>query len=132
MTNLKQLDRLVLKIVRLKDVYSEYEVTSLTEQAVYLNGKKIEKGQAWGEEFGCGKFTFSYDPEKYVNPYLYVENGGVEHLLSAGGKPFGLSAERKRRDFSLPQICFVTRNKRACRDYGGFLRFSYVLRHDAI
>ena len=28
MTNLKQLDRLVLKIVRLKDVYSEYEVTS--------------------------------------------------------------------------------------------------------
>ena len=91
MTNLKQLDRLVLKIVRLKDVYSEYEVTSLTEQAVYLNGKKIEKGQAWGEEFGCGKFTFSYDPEKYVNPYLYVENGGVEHLLSAGGKPFGMA-----------------------------------------
>ena len=60
MTNLKQLDRLVLKIVRLKDAYSEYVVSSMTEQDVYLNGKKIEKGQVWGEEFGCGKFTFAY------------------------------------------------------------------------
>lgn len=91
MTNLKQLDRLVLKIVRLKDAYSEYVVSSLTEQDVYLNGKKIEKGQVWGEEFGCGKFTFAYQPEKYVYPYLYVENGGVEHLLSADGKPFGMA-----------------------------------------
>ena len=91
MTNLKQLDRLVLKIVRLKDAYSEYVVSSLTEQDVYLNGKKIEKGQVWGEEFGCGKFTFAYEPEKYVHPYLYVENGGVEHLLSADGKPFGMA-----------------------------------------
>ena len=38
MTNLKQLDRLVLKIVRLKDAYSDYVVSSLTEQNVYLNG----------------------------------------------------------------------------------------------
>ena len=91
MTNLKQLDRLVLKIVRLKDAYSEYVVSSLTEQDVYLDGKKIEKGQVWGEEFGCGKFTFAYEPEKYVHPYLYVENGGVEHLLSADGKPFGMA-----------------------------------------
>ena len=90
MINLKQLDRLVLKIVRLKDIYANYLVRAEEEQSVLLDGAPIAKGEAWGEDFACGKFTFTYRA-KFENPYLFVATGGVEHLLLADGKPFGLA-----------------------------------------
>ncbi len=91
MTNLKQLDRLVLKIARLKDIYKDYLVVASEEQTVFLNGKKIEKGEKWGEEFSVGKFSFTYQKGGNKAPYLYAEDGGVERLLLADGKPFGIS-----------------------------------------
>lgn len=90
MINLKHLDRLVLKIVRLKDIYADYLVREEEEQSVLLNGAPVSKGEAWGEDFACGKFTFTYRA-KFENPHLLVVTGGVEHLLLADGKPFGLT-----------------------------------------
>lgn len=54
MTNLKQLDRLVLKIVRLKDAYSEYVVSSLTEQNVYLKRITCAKAEESVRSLRCG------------------------------------------------------------------------------
>ncbi len=90
MINRKQLDRLVLKMVRLKDVYAEYIVKAETLPEVLLDGKPVQAGEEWGTDFGYGYFTFRYDTE-YANPYLYAENGGVENLLLADGKPFGMT-----------------------------------------
>ena len=90
MINQKQLDRLVLKIVRLKDIYRRYAVAAMHEQEVYLDGKRMEKGESWGEDFSYADFVFTYKGG-YKAPYLYVESGGVEHLLSADGKPFGMT-----------------------------------------
>ncbi|MBQ8374048.1 MAG: alpha-mannosidase [Clostridia bacterium] len=90
MVNLKQLDRLVLKIVRLKDFYAEYLIESEEELSVLLDGKPISKGETWGEDFSYGNFTFTYSTAA-KNPYLYVENGAVENLLKADGKPFGMT-----------------------------------------
>ncbi|MBQ2712730.1 MAG: hypothetical protein IJF71_05060, partial [Clostridia bacterium] len=90
MINLRQLDRLVIKMVKLKDYYQSYLVRGEQEQSVLLNGKPILHGQEWGEDFGYGKFTFTYK-KCFQNPYLYVDNGGVENLLLHSGKPFGLT-----------------------------------------
>lgn len=90
LTNLKQLDRLVLKIVRLKDIYADYLIVGEEVQDVLLDGKPIRNGDTWGEDFAYGNFTFTYRTNA-KNPYLYVESGGVEHLLVADGKPFGMT-----------------------------------------
>lgn len=90
MINRKQLDRLVLKMVRLKDVYANYIIKAETLPEVLLDGKPIRQGDEWGEDFGYGYFTFTLDTD-YENPYLYAENGGVENLLLADGKPFGMT-----------------------------------------
>ena len=90
MINIKQLDRLVLKIVRLKDVYADYLIRGEAEQEVLLDGQPIQKGDEWGKDFGYGNFTFTFETD-FANPYLYVENGAVENLLLANGKPFGMT-----------------------------------------
>lgn len=89
MVNKKQLDRLTLKISRLLDVYSEYLVIECEEQEVLLDGERIRLGERWGKEFGYGNFTFRYR-RRLKNPYLFVNDGGVEHLVKADGKPFGM------------------------------------------
>lgn len=90
MINRKQLDRLVLKMVRLKDVYANYIIKEETVPEVLLDGKPIKQGDEWGEDFSYGYFTFRFETD-YENPYLYAENGGVENLLLADGKPFGMT-----------------------------------------
>ena len=93
MINYKQLDALVFKVGRLKDIYRQYAVTAMHEQEVYLDGKRVEKGEKWGEDFSYANFVFTYKGG-YSNPYLYVESGGVDHLLLADGKPFGMADNR--------------------------------------
>ncbi len=90
MINRKQLDRLVLKMVRLKDAYADYLIKAESVQSPLLNGKPIKAGEKWGEEYAYGDFEFDYQ-ETFENPYLYVVTGGVEHLLKADGKPFGMT-----------------------------------------
>lgn len=90
MINVKQLNRLVLKVDRLKTFYADYLIKAEAEQEVLLDGKPIAKGEQWGKDFGYGYFTFEYHTD-FENPYLYVETGGVEHLLLADGKPFGMT-----------------------------------------
>lgn len=90
MINRKQLDRLVLKVVRLKEFFKDYLIIAEEEQEVLLDGNPIKKGDEWGEDFAYGNFTFRLQTE-YKNPYLYIENGGVESLLLADGKPFGMA-----------------------------------------
>ena len=89
MINEKHADRMVAKVKRLKDVLSAYTVRSLNEQNVLFGGKPIKKGETWGEDFAVGKFTFIYGGGE--SPYLYIENGGVEHLISVDGKPIGMA-----------------------------------------
>ena len=54
MINLRQLDRLVLKIVRLKDFYAPYIVKNMEEQEVTLDGKLMKKG----EFLVCGFYLY--------------------------------------------------------------------------
>lgn len=90
MINRKQLDRLVLKMVRLKDAYADFLIKEERVQRPLLNGKPIQEGEKWGEDFEYGNFEFVFDVP-FSNPYLFVETGGVEHLLLADGKPFGMT-----------------------------------------
>lgn len=91
----RQIDRMVLKVARLEQIYSEFIIKKTIKPKVTVekNGKvsEIMKGQRWGEEFKCAIFRFVCDGldenEKY---YVYAESGAPEHLVLVNGKKVGM------------------------------------------
>ena len=91
----RQIERMVLKVERLEQIYSAYLVKKTIHPKVLMekNGKvtEIKKGQKWGEEFKCATFRFVCEglaeDEKY---YVYAESGAPEHLVTVNGKKVGM------------------------------------------
>ena len=90
-----QIDRMVVKVTRLEQIYSAFLIKKTIKPVVMMgkNGKvtPIKKGQKWGEEFKCATFRFVCDGldenEKY---YVYAESGAPEHLVMVNGKKVGI------------------------------------------
>lgn len=91
----RQVERMVLKVARLEQIYSAFLVKKTIKPKVMMekngNVSEIKKGQKWGEEFKCVKFQFVCEgldeSEKY---YVYAESGAPEHLVLVNGKKVGM------------------------------------------
>ena len=91
----RQVERTVLKVSRLADMYSQFVVKAVIEPKVTINknGKaiQIEKGYKWGKDFKTETFSFTAeglsDGEKY---YLFADTGAPEHLIKLNGRKVGI------------------------------------------
>ena len=91
----KQIDRMVLKVRRLEQMYADVLVKETLSPTVTVskNGKDIEvkKGYRWGKDFACENFSFIAkdlkDNEKY---YVFADAGSPEYLIYLNGKKIGM------------------------------------------
>ena len=91
----RQIDRMIMKMKRLREMYEAHLVTEVINPAVTVDkgGEKfpIEEGMLWGTDFGTAVFSFTVEGidegEKY---YLNVETGSPEHLVSINGRKVGM------------------------------------------
>ncbi len=94
MVNLKQLNRLIAKVMRLGTLYERWLVQSREEipaQIATPSGKKpISCGACWGEEFTCSEFFFTLSKLPEGKVYLECDNGAVESLVEIDGMPYGM------------------------------------------
>lgn len=91
----RQIDRMVLKVQRLKEVYQPFLIERTVTPVVSLvkDGKScvVKKGYKWGKDFGCCDFTFvATGLTSGKNYYLFADTGAVEHLVSVNGRKVGL------------------------------------------
>ncbi|MBO5715025.1 MAG: alpha-mannosidase [Clostridia bacterium] len=91
----KQIDRMVLKVRRLEQMYADFLVKETLHPTVTVNkvGKEFEvkKGYRWGKDFACENFSFVAeglrDGEKY---YVFADAGSPEYLIYVNGKKVGM------------------------------------------
>ena len=91
----KQIDRMVLKVRRLEQMYVDFLVNEVLHPVVTVNknGKDVEvkKGYRWGKDFACEKFSFVAaglkENEKY---YVFADAGSPEYLIYVNGKKIGM------------------------------------------
>ena len=91
----RQIDRMVLKVARLEQMYQGLLVTRVVEPKIYMNknGNEVEvsRGYKWGRDFACETFSFVAeginDGESY---YLFADTGAAEHLVCVNGKKVGM------------------------------------------
>ena len=91
----RQVERTVLKVARLADMYSQFIVKATIEPKVTVNknGQEIQiaRGYKWGKDFKTEAFKFVADGlcdgEKY---YLFADTGAPEHLIKVNGKKVGI------------------------------------------
>ena len=91
----RQIDRMVLKVSRLKEMYSKFVIKKVIEPRVTVskNGKDVEVrfGYSWGKDFACETFKFIAEGlengEKY---YVFADTGAPEHLVSVNGRKVGM------------------------------------------
>lgn len=91
----RQIDRLVLKVARLEQMYSEFLIKKVVYPRVFIEkaGKKIEvsRGYKWGKDFELAKFSFVAEGldegEKY---FVYANTGAPEHLILLNGRKIGM------------------------------------------
>ena len=91
----RQIDRLVLKVARLEQMYSEFLIKKVVYPSVFIEkaGKKIEvsRGYKWGKDFELAKFSFVAEGldegEKY---FVYANTGAPEHLILLNGRKIGM------------------------------------------
>lgn len=91
----RQIDRMVLKVSRLKEMYSKFVIKKVIEPRVTVskNGKDVEVrcGYSWGKDFACETFKFIAEglenDEKY---YVFADTGAPEHLVSVNGRKVGM------------------------------------------
>lgn len=91
----RQIDRMVLKVARLEQMYAQFLVKKVIEPEVFIhkNGRDIpvSRGYRWGKDFCCETFSFVanglQENEKY---YVFANTGAPEHLVSVNGKKVGL------------------------------------------
>lgn len=91
----RQVERTVLKVARLADMYSQFVVKAVIEPKVTVNknGKEVQvtKGYKWGKDFKTETFRFTAeglsDGEKY---YLFADTGAPEHLVMVNGRKVGI------------------------------------------
>lgn len=87
----KQIERLINKMFNLINVYDKYVIKEEIEiNEVLLDGKKINKGEIWGKDFGYGTFSFKVPHLKNEEYYLFCLTGAVEHLVSINNKKMGM------------------------------------------
>ena len=91
----KQVDRLVLKVMRLGEVYRPFLIEEQVMPAVTVteNGvsRPIKAGDSWGGEFCVSRFSFTargIDPNKKYR--LFADTGAVEHQIGVNGKSVGI------------------------------------------
>ena len=91
----RQIDRMVLKVARLEEMYAQFLVKKTLKPVVTIRKKDkdvvVSDGYRWGKDFACDTFSFVCEGlsegEKY---YLYAETGATEHLVCVNGKKVGL------------------------------------------
>ena len=89
----KQIDRMVLKVRRLEQMYADFLVKEVLHPAVTVckNGKDVEvkKGYRWGKDFACENFSFVAtglnEDEKY---YVFADAGSPEYLIYVNASAF--------------------------------------------
>ena len=91
----RQIDRMVLKVSRLEQLYGELSVKRIITPTVYIEkdgaSVEIKRGDKWGRSFECKTFSFEAEGlcegEKY---YLFANTGAPEHLVCVNGKKVGM------------------------------------------
>ena len=86
----RQVDRMVQKVARLADMYSQFLVECVISPKVTItkNGKEIEMkpGYKWGKDFLTESFKFTVtgivEGKRY---YLFANTGAPEHLIKVNG-----------------------------------------------
>lgn len=91
----KQVDRMVLKVMRLAQVYDPFLVKEVISPAVTITEKGtsrvITQGALWGEAFGVAKFSFTAQGLAPTKKYrLFADTGATEHQVSVNGKSVGI------------------------------------------
>lgn len=91
----RQVERMVLKVARLEQMYSEFLIKKVVYPRVFIEkaGRKIEvsRGYKWGKDFELAKFSFVAEGidegEKY---FVYANTGAPEHLILLNGRKIGM------------------------------------------
>ena len=91
----RQIDRMILKMQRLRSVYENSLVCEVITPEVVMekNGatSSVSEGMRWGEDFALATFSFTVkgidEGKKY---YLAADTGAGEHLVCVNGKKVGL------------------------------------------
>ena len=91
----RQIDRMILKMQRLRSMYESNLVCEVITPEVFMerNGviSPVSEGMEWGEDFALATFSFTVegiaDGEKY---YLAADTGAGEHLVCVNGKKVGM------------------------------------------
>lgn len=91
----KQIDRMVLKVARLEQMYSNFLVKKVVEPRITTvkNGREFEvtKGYKWGSDFKCQTFSFVVENiDENEKHYVFANSGAAEHLISVNGKKVGM------------------------------------------
>ncbi len=91
----RQIDRMILKMQRLRSVYESHLPCEVITPDVVMekNGVilPIREGMNWGEDFALATFSFTVkgidEDKKY---YLAADTGAGEHLVCVNGKKVGI------------------------------------------
>ena len=91
----RQIDRMILKMQRLRSVYESHLPCEVITPDVVMekNGVSlpIREGMNWGEDFALATFSFTVkgidEDKKY---YLAADTGAGEHLVCVNGKKVGI------------------------------------------
>ena len=91
----KQVDRLVLKVMRLAEVYRPFLISEQVLPEVMLTEKGVSRtvktGDSWGGEFCVSRFSFvakGIEPGKKYR--LFADTGAVEHQIGVNGNSVGI------------------------------------------
>ena len=91
----RQIDRMILKMQRLRSVYENSLVCEVITPEVVMEKlgatSSVSEGMRWGEDFALATFSFTVkgidEGKKY---YLAADTGAGEHLVCVNGKKVGL------------------------------------------
>lgn len=91
----RQIDRMVMKVSRLEQMYSQFLLRRVISPRVFITRNGVERemvrGACWGRDFSCETFSFiaqNLQPdEKY---YVFADTGAPEHLVCVNGKKVGM------------------------------------------
>ena len=91
----RQIDRMVLKVARLEQMYSGLLVEKIIEPlvTVHKNGKdvRVNRGYKWGKDFAVENFSFVAEGlEEGKKYYVFADSGAAEHLVCVNGKKVGM------------------------------------------
>lgn len=91
----RQIERMVLKVQRLEQLYAEMLVKDVVYPEVLLaKGDKrisVTRGYKWGKDFECSTFSFTVKGiDEGTRYHLFADTGSPEHLVCVNGKKVGM------------------------------------------